>query len=448
MQESRPKILIISSADPTVGPGVLSANYYDAYKHQGYEVDLLTLNKCISRPEFLYVYNDGVRTRKSWQRLKHLFSCIKDILWAICHNCQWRSKPGHSFFYHKEDRPPVPVSKVLSKITKRYDLIQILFWQGMLSFNTVREIYRKEKCFFIFNCVDYSPMSGGCHFTGDCQRYKAGCGCCPAFDSKDPHDFTWYNVQYRKKVYEEVNPLVTGNSYMFGFYDQSVLLKNRQRINSYPIIDLLAFRPMDRIQLHAKYGISEQKTFKILFGCQNIDDERKGIRYLIEAINVFLEHLTEAERSQVLVMAIGKNFNAIQQQLKDVDTRDFGFVSINELPSIYALADVFLCPSVNDAGPMMVNQSLCCGTPVVGFEMGSCLDAVKDKGTGYCAPLRDSQGFAEGIEKIYRQTPEEREAMRNKCVEYAQKTYSYEAAVKRMIDGYNKYSLQRKPHTV
>lgn len=444
MLKSKPKILIISSADPTVGPGVLSANYYDAYKHQGYDVDLLTLKKCNSRPEFFYVYDDGFRIRRSCERLKSLFSCIKDILWAVSHNCQWRPKPGYYFFYHKEDSPPIPVSKVLSKITKQYDVIHLLFWQGMLSFKTVREIYRKQKCFFIFNCVDYSPMSGGCHFTGDCERYKIGCGNCPAFNSKNPKDFTWFNVQYRKKVYDEVKPLITGNSYMFGFYDQSILLHGRKRIIFHPLINLEVFHPMDKIQLYAQYGISSCKKFKMLFGCQSIDDERKGIRYLIEAINIFTAKLTESERSEVLVMAIGKNFGAFKQQLNDLDTRDFGFVSINELPFIYSLADVFLCPSVNDAGPMMVNQSLCCGTPVVGFEMGACLDAVKNQGTGYCAELRDSKGFALGIEKIYRQTQEERRTMQRRCVEFAKKTYSYEVAVKRMIDGYERHKCQQE----
>lgn len=442
MQLNKPRILIISSASPLIGPGVLSAGYYDAYKSQGYEVDLLTLNKCEQRPEFLYVQDTSSFFGKVRNRLRNYYKRIHKVYWAISHNCLRHPKQGYFFFYFKENMPPVSTSNVLSRIEKKYDLVQILFWQEMLSFETVQAIYRKLNCFIIFDCVDYSPMSGGCHFTGDCQRYKTDCGCCPAYESKDPHDFTWFNVQYRKKVYEEVNPLLTGNSYTFGFYDQSVLLKGRPRINSYPIIDLQAFSPMDKKQLHAKYGISESKTFKILFGCQSISDERKGIKYLIEAINSFLEHLTDAERSQVLVMAIGKNFDAVKQQLKDVDTRDFGFVSMSELPSIYALADVFLCPSVNDAGPMMVNQSLCCGTPVVGFEMGSCLDAVKDQGTGYCAPLRDSKAFAEGIEKIYRQTPEEREAMCNMCVEHAQKTYSYEAAVKRIIDGYNTYKKQ------
>lgn len=436
MREYKPRILILSSADPMVGPGVLSANYFDAYKNQGYEVDLLTLNKCDAHPEFLYVFNSKSLINRICNKLGRRANRIFKILWSVWHNCLRNPKPGHYFFYFKETQPPVPVSKIVKRISAKYDIVHILFWQGMLSFKTVLEIYKKLECFFIFDCVDYSPMSGGCHFTGDCERYKVGCGSCPAYESKDPYDFTWFNVQYRKKVYEEIDPLVTGNSYMFGFYDQSVLLKGRRRIKSYPIIDLNVFRPLGKAQLCAQYGISKKKTFKILFGCQSIDDERKGIKYLIEAINSFTVGLSEAELSQVLVMAIGKNFDVVKQQLKNVDTHYFGFVSMDELPSIYSLADVFLCPSVNDAGPMMVNQSLCCGTPVIGFEMGACLDAIKGKGTGYCAKLRDSKSFAICIEKLFRQTPEEREAMQRRCVDLAQKTYSYEAAVKRIIDAY------------
>lgn len=135
-----------------------------------------------------------------------------------------------------------------------------------------------------------------------------------------------------------------------------------------------------------------------------------------------------------------KNFDVVKSKRIGFDTRDFGFVAKEELARIYALADVFLCPSVIDADPMMVNQSLCCDTPVVCFEIGACLYAVKDKGTGLCAKLRDSKSFSECIENICRQTPTEREAMRNKSVKHAQE-YSYEAVVKRVINGYKIYKI-------
>ena len=58
-------------------------------------------------------------------------------------------------------------------------------------------------------------------------------------------------------------------------------------------------------------------------------------------------------------------------------------------------------PSVLDAGPMMINQALSCGLPVVSFEMGVALDVLKNAGTGYCAKLGDYEDFANGIHFIY-----------------------------------------------
>lgn len=443
MQDSKPKILILSSADPTKGPGVLATDYYDAFKEQGFDVDVLTLNYCEPHPEFLYVQKPKSLSSRIRAKIKYNLKRLYRLYLTLFHGFLLRPEDGHAFFYFKEENPPVRVSKVLARINKDYDIVYILFWQEMISFASVLAIFRKLHCLIFFGGVDYSQMSGGCHFTRDCERYKTGCGCCPAFGSKETNDFTRHNVLYRQKVYDEVKPVVCGNSYMMEYYKQSFLLNGYPCIISQPIINTSLFRPMDKGMLQDKYGIAREKTFKILFGCQNITDVRKGIPYLIEAINLFVEGLKESERSQVIVMAIGKDFDKVKSQLKTVDTYDFGYVSSEELPLIYSLADVFICPSVDDAGPMMVNQSLCCGTPVVGFEMGACVDAVKDKGTGYCAPLRDSKALAEGIEKIFRQTPEEREAMQRRCVELAQNTYSYEAAVKRVIDEYERRSLKR-----
>lgn len=431
--ESKPRILIISSADPTVGPGVLTSDLYMAYSKHGLEVDVLTLYKCPKFPDFMYVYDKKpTAIKKFWIGLTHhpleLFTTFieKKILGVNF------STSTHPFFYKKEENPPIPVSSVLNKINKEYDKVIIHFWQGMLSFATVLAIYRKLRCEIVFGCMDFSPMTGGCHFVGDCEGYKTGCGCCPAIKSKNPHDFTWQNVKYRMKVYEEVNPIVTGNSYMFSYYDQSILLKNCRRVKSYPIIDLSLFKPYPRADIQKQLGVANNKTFVMMFGCQSVTDERKGFEYLIKAINLFLGSLNKEDIEKVLILSIGKDFEKIKSFLPNVDTLDLGYVSKEELPALYSFSDVFLCSSVNDAGPMMVNQALCCGTPVVGFEMGACLDAVKDRGTGYCAELRNYIDFANGIATIYSLSDSDRKIMSERCVSLANELYSYEAAIKRV----------------
>lgn len=132
----------------------------------------------------------------------------------------------------------------------------------MLSFKTIEAIYDKLHCQFYFRCVDYSPMSGGCHFVGDCQKYMTGCGACPAIYSEKENDFTRFNVEYRKRVYEKVKPIVTGNTYMMRFYDRSYLLKDYDRkMRCLPLVDNNMYSPRNKIFVRQKYKIPENKSF-------------------------------------------------------------------------------------------------------------------------------------------------------------------------------------------
>ena len=411
MQNKRKQILIISSADPLKGPGVLALDMYKSLSEAGADVDLLTKNPVKDHPEFLFVEED--------------FSFIEKIRNKILARFL-RQEKGYYFFYKKDSNPPISTKKVLAKITKPYDMVCVLFWQGLLSFKTISDIYEKLKCRIVFRCVDYSPMSGGCHFTGTCERYQIGCGACPAIGSKDKNDFTAWNVRYRKRVYEHVKPIVFGNSYMHQFYNKSYLLKDVRKVLSWPIIDVDTFKPLDSSLLRAKYGIADHKRFIIFFGCQSLTDPRKGMSLLVESLKIFAGQLTEDQRNGVLLMAAGRDFSTLAPLLP-FESMDFGYVNSSVLPDLYSMADVFVCPSVNDAGPMMVNQSLCCGTPVVGFEMGACLQAVKGNETGYCANLNDVVDFANGIRWIYGLSQSERKVLSEHCREFAVLHHSYRA---------------------
>lgn len=416
MLNNTPKILIISSASPIKGPGVLALDTYQALRDANVEVDLLTKYPVDNHPEFLYVINKDSILRKVMQRLQRLF---------------FKPKSGYSFFYKKENTPPVPVRKVLSKITKSYDLVYVLFWQGLLSFKTIDAIYDNLKCKFVFSCVDYSPMSGGCHHPCSCERYQYGCGECPAFDSHDKNDFTAWNVRYRNIIYDKVKPIIWGNSYMNQIFDNSFLLKKVKKEIAFPIINIDYFKPLNRSFLMKKHKIITNR-FVIFFGCQSLDDPRKGMDLLAEALKIFSHKLSEEQKKSILLIVAGKNFSKIQH-LMPFESKDYGYVDANVLPELYSLADVFLCSSIHDAGPMMVDQSLCCGTPVVGFEMGSCLQVVKGCDTGYCAKIGDVNDFADGIYWIYGLSDSERFDLKNRCRNFGIEHHSYNAFSKQLL---------------
>lgn len=433
MKNEKPRILIISSANPTKGPGVVALNGYNAFKDYGYEVDLLTLYQTEGNPEFLSVYNcqEG--------KNRNFLMKIENKVNRIFRQLNIRQNSEYCFFYRKETCPPIPCRDVLKRIKKKYDVVYIYFWQKMLSYQTIERIYDKLHCAVYFWGVDYSVMAGGCHFTGDCQRYKTGCGCCPGIYSTDSDDFTSFNVKFRRKVLAKVHPIVCGNKYMQTFYRQSYLLKDYDRIETvYPIIDHKLYSPIEKSLLRAQFQISVNKNFIFFFGAQSLNDKRKGISYLLEALEILYKQLTEEERDSILLLLAGKDIEPIKDKLL-FDYRHLGFVSSEELPKIYSLANAFLSPSVNDAGPLMVNQSLSCGTPVIAFKMGTALDMVKDKRTGYCAKLRDSKDFAKGMEYVFRLSKNEYTEMSKRCRNMALELTSEEAFIKRFLNLYNLY---------
>ncbi len=100
-------------------------------------------------------------------------------------------------------------------------------------------------------------------------------------------------------------------------------------------------------------------------------------------------------------------------------TSDYTFAGLlsvkNELPKAFQAADLFVCPSIEDAGPMMVNQAIMSGTPVVAFEMGVALDLVHTGVTGYRARLKDSDDLAKGMKDILSLSEIELTKMRENC---------------------------------
>ena len=430
MQDKFPRTLIISSCALTLGPAVIAGQYYRALKNKGVEVDLLLKYPEDGRPDIISVYDKKPSRNFFYRIIAKVIRTIKNQNYPI-------GMP-YRFFYKREDNPPVPSDKVIKKITKKYDLVCVLFWQEMLSFETISKLYDKLHCQFQFLAVDYSVMSGGCHFIGECQRFQTGCGACPAINSNDENDFTSWNVKYRKHVYDRVNPIIYGNPYMQELYKKSFLLKNlRFATSKGAIIDTDLFQPLDQSLLNKKYNIPDEKTIKILVACQDLEDKRKGIKYLIEALSLLWERLHE-KRKEIVILIAGKGYDKVKTMIP-FDTIGLGYVPIKELPEIYSISSFYVCSSVDDAGPMMVGQSLCCATPVVGFDMGAVRLLVKNQQTGICVPLRDTSALVQGIERIIYLSNEQYSEMCVKCREVAMQNCSFEAQAGMILNTYYKY---------
>jgi glycosyltransferase involved in cell wall biosynthesis len=64
---------------------------------------------------------------------------------------------------------------------------------------------------------------------------------------------------------------------------------------------------------------------------------------------------------------------------------------------VYNAANVFIVPSLADNQPTTVQESLCCGTPVVGFNVGGIPDMISHKQNGYLAHYKDAADITSGV---------------------------------------------------
>ncbi len=437
-----PNVLILSSVSPFEGAGTYAYNYYTALKNRGLDVDFLTKSPIPGHPEIAYV-EDGCKetgfiNRKLERRQRHRYRHISEKYPV--------TNPQYCFSYIKEQNPPVSYRRIIRKIKsmgKKYDVIMVVFWAGMLSFKTIKEIHNEFRSQIHFNCPDFLPVTGGCHFWLDCDRIRFGCGKCPAFNSDSANDITRSNVKYRKNVYKKVHPIVYGNTYMNNVFRQSYLLHNYDRCEKvFPIIDNDLFSPGDKKSSRNKFNLGAENKFIITFGNQLLTEKRKGIDKLIAALDIVYNRLSDKQRSEIALMIIGNNIESIKPHLK-FKYIYLGYVPYKDLPDIYNASDLFLSPSISDAGPTMVNMALSTGIPVVSFATGTALDMIKDEGTGYCANIGDIQNFADGIFRIYSMDASERSIVSKRCREIALSKTQPQIFVDFFLDTFRKYNSDK-----
>ena len=281
-------------------------------------------------------------------------------------------------------------------LIKEADILH-LHWtnSGFLSIADLSELINTGKP-IVWTMHDMWTLTGGCHYSGACLRFEQECGHCPFLRDPDPNDLSHKGWERKKAMYAGAKNLTfVGCSQWLTDVAAKSSLIGRFPLRAIPNpIDVEVFSPQDKIAARAKRGIKGDAKV-ILFGAANINDKRKGINYLVEAL-----HLLKQSAANIEVVIFGKNKHF------DVTTLPFPAHQLNvitdeaELAEVYSLADVFVTTSLEDNLPNMVMEAMACGTPVVAFNTGGIPEMVDHLQNGYLASLASAQGIADGIELI------------------------------------------------
>ena len=123
----------------------------------------------------------------------------------------------------------------------------------------------------------------------------------------------------------------------------------------------------------------------------------KGVNYLLEAFETVQRQ--SAEPVSLLLVGDGPETAMLQQACAERSIRNVvfaGFQQKPDLPRYYALADVFVFPTLGDPYGLVVDEAMACSLPIISTSAaGEIRDRIEEGINGYIVPPEDSAALAE-----------------------------------------------------
>jgi glycosyltransferase involved in cell wall biosynthesis len=159
-------------------------------------------------------------------------------------------------------------------------------------------------------------------------------------------------------------------------------------------VDLARFRPITgkREEMRKKLGIP-QHAIVILTVRRLV--YKNGIDTLIDAANIAVK-----KNPKIIFLVVGKgpDLESVKLQVAQLgiepNFRLAGFVSDEELPSYYNVADLFVLPSKSGEGlPLVALEAMACGLPVIATNVGGIREVLSED-YGKLVPPNQPELFA------------------------------------------------------
>lgn len=323
---------------------------------------------------------------------------------------------------------------IINKEGCKPDLFIAHWTTGFADTKTFYRLQKEYKAPFIWYMSDMEPMTAGCHYVFSCNQYKNRCLNCEAFSK----GFHWIPNHYYKQKEKYLRlmdlKIVASSQYMLNMANEASLFKGLEKTVIHRGIDSDIFKPVEDISvLRSRWNLYEQDVV-LFFGAQSIDDKRKGMNQLLAALEIVFNRLQSNPEclKRVKILLAGKD-NGITDRIP-FKVEYAGFMKTQEdLSSLYKASDAYICPTLQDSGPMMASESLMCGVPVLGYKMGVLPDVVTDGITGYLADVGDVEDLANVIEKFVILSDEERVSMKKESFEFAINNLTYKQQVEKIV---------------
>lgn len=210
-----------------------------------------------------------------------------------------------------------------------------------------------------------------------------------------------YGVRLSKRIDAIVSRVLNDADAVIGaskatFNEASKIVNSVDKVHLIPNgVDIQRFNPdLDGSNTRKKLGI-ERRT--VIFTLR-AHEPKYGLEYLIRAAPM----VTKEKEDAVFVIGGDGSLRHYHEQLavklgvkeKIIFT---GKIPQSETPYYYAMSDIVVVPSLQEAFGLVVSEAMACGKPLIGSKVGGIPDQIIDGYNGFLVKPKDPHTIAEKI---------------------------------------------------
>jgi glycosyltransferase involved in cell wall biosynthesis len=219
----------------------------------------------------------------------------------------------------------------------------------------------------------------------------------------------------------------------------AVLLDVPPFIDTKPFAAAAKLRAKHRAALKRRYKLDDQAPWLLSVAMMRPGDKLASYRVLGEAIAKVKRH-----DWRLLVVGDGAAKADVEAALAPMADRVtyLGEMGADKLPALYAAADLYLWPAINEAWGMTLLEAQAAGLPVIAGRTGGVPNVVCENDTGLLTPIGDAAQFAAAVERLLAD-PMRRREMGERARTYAAQRHDKRVAAD-LIDQALRDAVERK----
>lgn len=292
------------------------------------------------------------------------------------------------------------------------------------------EWLKKERIPTVLTLHAEFMYTGGCGHSIDCNQWSTSKGCghsiCPHYRSElkslfgDRSGYMWKRMKTAFEGFNETLVVASVSPWLMERASRSPILEGKHHCVVYNGLNTDVFKYYDTADLRKKHHCENRKVVFHATPAFTVDPNHlKGGYYVIELAKKMPDVCFIVAGQVMGEFDVPPNM-ILLGKLDDQET----------LAKYYSMADVTVLTSKRETFSMVCAESLCCGTPVVGFKAGGPEQIAIHEYSSFC-----DYGLIDELMNSLRATLE-KEYKKSNVTKMAEELYSTEVMVEKYIEMY------------